>query len=91
MSERRITGQREMGAMEIPVRSPRDPDMVEIKVKPESGKGNNGEGSLANLKTVGGKGTSDGKNGSDNTEENKKKLTAYTGTKKKRLRFRYIK
>ena len=36
MSERRITGQREMGAMEIPVRSPRDPDMVEIKVKPES-------------------------------------------------------
>ena len=25
------------------------------------GKGNNGEGSLANLKTVGGKGTSDGK------------------------------
>ena len=48
------------------------------------GKGNNGEGSLANLKMVGGKGTSDGKNGSDNTEENKeKKLTAYAGTKKK--------
>ena len=36
MSERRTTGQREMGAVEIPVRLPRDPDMVEIKVKPES-------------------------------------------------------
>lgn len=46
------------------------------------GKGNNGEGSLANLKTVGGKGTSSGKN--ELEEENKeKKLTAYAGTNKK--------
>ena len=48
------------------------------------GKGNNGEGSLTNLKTVGGKGTASGKNGLDSTDENKeKKLTAYAGTKKK--------
>jgi len=48
------------------------------------GKGNNGEGSLANLKAVGGKGTSSGKNGKDGTEEDKeKKLTAYAGTNKK--------
>lgn len=49
------------------------------------GKGNNGEGSLANLKTVGGKGTSSGKNGkNESEEENKeKKLTAYAGINKK--------
>lgn len=49
------------------------------------GKGNNGEGSLANLKTVGGKGTSSGKSGkNESEEENKeKKLTAYAGTNKK--------
>lgn len=49
------------------------------------GKGNNGEGSLANLKAVGGKGSSSGKSGKDGTEENnkEKKMTAYTGTNKK--------
>ena len=49
------------------------------------GKGNNGEGSLANLKTVGGKGTSSGKSGKNESEEDnkEKKLKAYAGTNKK--------
>ncbi len=84
-------GQREMGAMEIPARLHRDPGMAEIKVKPTvPGKGNNGEGSLANLKTVGGKGTSSGKNGKNESEKRIKETDGLCRYEEKRLRFRKV-
>lgn len=48
------------------------------------GSGNNGEGSLSNLKTIGGQGSASGQQEQAGTEDGKEKtLTTYSGTKEK--------